>query len=216
MIPHMREKRWFSETSGAARLCRVSELAKEYLAKRGDQSVSNRIDHLERTSRRAEQMAKVMSKSGDPIDIEVVKLAAMLHDIDEPYTHDASAVNRSIVVAERILRQAGYPQKRSSLILRAIAEHSSERPTKSTSIESDIVYDADKIDGLGATGIARVFSIQGQQGHVPSEAIAWYRMKMDAALPNMRTELGKRVVAKRVKYVQAFIRQYEKEQKRLL
>ncbi len=196
---------------------RTIEQARIELDNSRDQSIANRLDHLERSMRRAQKMAKKISKSENvPVDVELVSLGALLHDIDEHYSHDATAVDKSVSRARQILERINYPQDRIQRVLTIISEHSSEKLTPSSSIESKIVYDADKIDGVGATGIVRVFELCGQQGKMPHEAIAWYHKKINIALPEMKTELGKKVVEKRLKYVYKFLNQYEKEQKKLL
>ena len=180
-----------------------------------DQSVSNRLDHLERTRRRALSMARKISKERNAqVDYLVLQMAALLHDVDEPYSHDSSAIDRSAQKAKEILDGIGFPKDRTERVIKLIMEHSSERQTPSTSLESGILYDADKLDGLGEIGIARVFALCGQRGMTPVEAVAWYERKIGMALPGMRTELGMRLAEKRLKEVNRFLERLRREQKR--
>jgi len=84
-------------------------------------------------------------------------------------------------------------------VLEVISQHSSENKTKPSTIEAKILYDADKIDGLGAIGIARVFAFCGQNGMPPKKAIERYKKKINLAIPQMQTEIGKKLAEKEFK-----------------
>jgi uncharacterized protein len=196
---------------------KATERAQAFLENNKDQSVANRLDHLERTRRRALAMAKKIHKEKNvEIDYDVLQLAALLHDIDETYEHDSTMVERSARKAEEILREIGFPEDKAERVITIISEHSSEKPTPSTSIESDIVYDADKLDGLGAIGITRVFALSGQKGWTQQQGVQFYRKKIDIALPAMRTDLGRKLCDKRLKMVNKFLENFEKEQRRAI
>jgi uncharacterized protein len=92
-----------------------------------------------------------------------------------------------------------------------IAEHSSEhvRTIQPSTREAKILFDADKLDGLSAIGIARVFSLFGQMGQAPFEAIEWYKRKIDVSLEHIQTEEGRRLCNARLPYVQQFLSQME-------
>jgi uncharacterized protein len=91
--------------------------------------------------------------------------------------------------------------------------HSTEhvRTVKLSTDEARILFDADKVDGLAAMGIARVFSLFGQMGFPPSDAIRWYRSKIEAALEYIQTDEGRRLVLLRLPYVQQFLSEMELE-----
>ena len=116
--------------------------------------------------------------------------------------------------ASEILAKIGYPQEKAERVMKVIAEHSSETPSPATSDESLVLFDADKLDGLGAIGIARVFVFCGQQGLAPTEAIQWYEYKMAQAAPLLRTKAGTNLAAKEVEYVLAFIQKFKEEESR--
>ena len=101
-------------------------------------------------------------------------------------------------------------------MMKVIAEHSSETPSPATSDESLVLFDADKLDGLGAIGIARVFVFCGQQGLAPTEAIQWYEYKMAQAAPLLRTKAGTNLAAKEVEYVLAFIQKFKEEESKFV
>ncbi len=173
------------------------------------QSVAHRFDHLERVMRNA----KIISATMDGVDSELLDLAVLLHDVDQPVGKKSEHVSLSMKAAEKILRTWGCPAERAKLVLRIISEHSSEHveDVKPTSVESKILFDADKLDGLGAVGISRVFALFGQMNRSTREAIEWYRKKMSIARDHLQTEEGKRLFRARLPYVQQFLEQLESE-----
>jgi uncharacterized protein len=138
---------------------RVREAAYRSL-NRSKQSIAHRVDHIERVMRNAALIASSM----EDVDRELLELAVLLHDVDQPIGQKQEHVRLSILAAEKILQQAGCTQERASQVLRVIAEHSTEHveTVKPTSTEAKILFDADKLDGLGAVGLARVFAFYGQ------------------------------------------------------
>jgi hypothetical protein len=67
------------------------------------------------------------------------------------------------------------------------------------------------LDGVGANGIARVFTLHGQMGKTPLEAIPWYRQRIEKAFTNMQTDLGREVFIERLTYVNGFLEKVEEE-----
>lgn len=119
-----------------------------------NQSVAHRMDHIERVVSNTSDIASYHPEA----DLEILKLSALLHDICQPFDRKEEHVKLSVNAAREILEAVGYPADRAERILRVISEHSTESISVSrpTSIEASILFDADKIDGLGASGIARV------------------------------------------------------------
>jgi len=173
------------------------------------QSVAHRFDHVERVIRNAMKIAATFER----VDYEILELAVLLHDVDEPAGRKAEHVALSLLAAETILRQAGCPSDRAKDVLAAIAEHSTEhvRTIKRSTNEARILFDADKLDGLGAVGIARVFSLFGQMGLPSFEAIQWYRRKVEIASEHIQTDEGRRLFLLRLPYVQQFLSEMESE-----
>ncbi|KYQ89622.1 hypothetical protein DLAC_09586 [Tieghemostelium lacteum] len=110
-------------------------------------------NHVERVWRMSVQIAKKEQYQGD---IEMLELAAILHDVND---RKYSAKNDNVKV---FLQQNGYPEEKIATIERVIEEISFsnelENPGKDILLESKIVQDSDRLDAIGAMGIARVFS----------------------------------------------------------
>lgn len=95
---------------------------------------------------------------------EVVIPAAWLHDFviipkDDPRRAQASQLSAQAAI--EFLRQLSYPEKHLADIGHAIAAHSFSANIKAQTLEAQIVQDADRLDGLGAIGIARCFATAG-------------------------------------------------------
>jgi len=181
--------------------------AKEILQKSINQSVAHRWEHAERVWKEALNIAD----EEDVVYLEVLKIAALLHDIDHPYNKKKEHVQRSVRKARQILMEVGYPNDKLKRVLEAISTHSSEDVKAPKTIEGRILLDADKLDGVGATGIARVLTFCGQCGMTPNQALKWYKIKIKKAAPLLQTIKGRRLISERLEYVSSFVKQYEKE-----
>ena len=188
---------------------RIARMAKLVLRESKNQSVSHRWDHAERVYRNTLMLVKGKSV----IDLEVLKIAALLHDIDHPYDKKKDHAQRSVRKARQVLRMIGYPEHKMIRVLEVMSTHSSEDIRLPATIEGKILLDADKLDGVGATGIARVFTFCGQCGMTPDQAIEWYKQKIKIAAPLLQTEKGKKLISERLGYVRSFLGRYEKEKR---
>jgi len=172
---------------------------------------------LFRVRDRAISLARQFEKDeGRRVDLEILALAALLHDIDEPYDDKEGHVMSSVGRASEILAKIGYPHERAERVLSVIAEHSSETPSPATSDESLVLFDADKLDGVGAIGIARTLVFCGQQGMPPPMAIEWYEEKIAKAAPLLRTKSGRSLARKQARFVLAFIRRFKEEESKFV
>lgn len=118
--------------------------------------------HLKRVVR----MAKALSVA-EKAQLEVVVPAAWLHDVvaipkDDPRRSQASRLSARAAVD--ILQGAGYPERHLDAIAHAIESHSFSAGIAATTVEARVVQDADRLDGLGAIGIARCFATAGSLG----------------------------------------------------
>lgn len=131
------------------------------------------FDHILRVYRMVERLARL-----EGADLEVVRLAALLHDADG--SHASVEIKRqahqhaSAAFARQILEGEGLPEARIAEVLHAIRAHrfrdESEQPQ---TLEAKILFDADKLDAIGAIGVARAiaYSVQAGQDYFthPSE-----------------------------------------------
>jgi uncharacterized protein len=120
-------------------------------------------NHLERVWRTAQELLA----SHPEADALVVMAACYLHDLvnlpkNDPERDQAS--RRSAKLARHQLAWMGFPAERLDAVAHAIETHSFSAGLTPETIEAKIVQDADRLDGLGAVGLARMFYTAGRMG----------------------------------------------------
>lgn len=138
------------------------QLAAETFIREGSSDAAHDVDHVVRTLALAETLQ--MREGGD---LPTILAAAALHDIGQERERreggDHAAIGAEMVV-ELLTRSWWFPQGAIPAVQQAIREHRTTGATKPQSLEGRIVYDADKLDSLGAVGIARLYCITGMLG----------------------------------------------------
>ena len=121
------------------------------------------IQHLERVVANAKRL---MAAESQPIKTSIVLAAAWLHDvIDDKVTSNPAQARREVA---ELLIQAGATLPERDAILEIMDRQSFSKnlqERQSLSLEGQIVQDADRLDALGAIGIARAFYYGGSRGH---------------------------------------------------
>lgn len=128
------------------------------------------------TSRVYKNAMKIASIEGG--DTELIALAALLHDVDDSKLFSTSDYEN----ARRIMHEKGISQNRQNEVIKIIKEVSFrgiESITPKT-LEGKIVQDADRLDAIGAIGIARTFAYGGSRGRAIYDPDILPIMNMDA------------------------------------
>lgn len=102
----------------------------------------------------------VIAKTEKDVDLEVLKIAALLHDIGrkEENLDKTGKVNHAILGAEMagvILKDLGYSKEKIEAVQHCIRTHRFKGKLKPKTIEAKILFDADKLDVAGAIGVVR-------------------------------------------------------------
>ena len=98
-------------------------------------------------------------------NIFIIEMAALLHDLDDWKLVDQNDKNKT----EAWLKKMNISMRESQQILEIIAQVSfkgADVKTKATSLEAQMVQDADRLDAIGAIGIARTFAYGGNKGRL--------------------------------------------------
>jgi uncharacterized protein len=140
-------------------------------------------NHLHRVWRNA----TLLLEQHPEADRLVVMAACYLHDLvnlpkNHPERHLAS--RQAAVQARAQLAEAGFPPERLEAVSHAIETHSFSAALQPRTLEARIVQDADRLDALGAVGLARMFYIAGRMGSAlahPDDPLAARRAPDDKA-----------------------------------
>jgi uncharacterized protein len=118
------------------------------------------FDHVLRVYRLAERIGQA-----EGANIAVVRTATLLHDIARP-DQDAGQVADHALEGARRARQilAGQPSQFVDAVAHAIEAHRFRVDRPPQTLEARVLYDADKLDAIGAVGIARAFSYGAHHG----------------------------------------------------
>ncbi len=181
--------------------------------------------HLTRVVTSAERLAVEEGAS-----LDVVMPAAWLHDcvhvpVTSPDRPRASVMAGDAAVAH--LTQIGYPAALHDAIHHAIAAHSFSAKITPLTIEAQVVQDADRLDAIGAIGVARCLMLGGQLGRVlydpddpfaerrpPSDAVSsidHFYTKLLTLAATMQTASGRREAERRTAFMHSYLGQLRSE-----
>lgn len=170
---------------------------------------------------------------GEKVNMVVVELAALLHDIADAKFHDgdetlapelAAAFLENQGVAEDVLRHVVN-------IIKHMSFKNSFEPNSWTSLEMQVVQDADRLDAIGAIGIARAFSYGGfkqrafydpeippnvemdKETYKKSTAptINHFYEKLLLLTQKMNTSTAKAIAQKRHRFMELYLQQFFEE-----
>lgn len=123
------------------------------------------LDHVFRVY----NLCLLLAKYEENVDLEILIPSAFLHDIarvkeNEDKTGEVDHAVLGGEMAENILRNLAYEDEKVEKIKHCIITHRFRTGNEPKTIEAKILFDADKLDAIGATGIARSFMLAGQFG----------------------------------------------------
>ena len=117
------------------------------------------FDHIMRVYKNAQKICK-----NEKVNPKLVLCAVLLHDIISYPKSDKRSKLSSIKSAEastKILKKYDFTEDEIQIISEAIRDHSFSQNKTPKTIEGKILQDADRLDAIGAIGIARVFAVAG-------------------------------------------------------
>jgi uncharacterized protein len=165
--------------------------------------------HSERDFLIARQIAR---DEGLAIDEDVLFAAAFLHDAGAiaPFAKEGvDHAARSAELAEPLLRKAGFPMARFPAVKAAITGHMFDKKA-GASDEAIVLHDADALDFLGATGIARRLSVTGDAPDMDAVLARLEQVYRDIP-ERLVTGTAKRMAIPRLVAMKAFFDQLKRE-----
>jgi len=159
-------------------------------------------DHVLRVLKRCIRLGEKLHA-----DMEVLVTAVYLHDLGRHYIADKIHGALSAQKAEPVLERIRFPKEKRDAVLHAIRVHDvSASPEDRTSLESKILYDADKIDTLGVVGVLRY--IRHYYGKKP---IDYMLDDIDARWEGLTLPETRTLALPDYKYIKEFFAQLKEE-----
>ena len=186
-------------------------------------------DHTERVHKTALHLGRLMEAR-----LDVLSAAALLHDIGRMYeTREQGKIchaEKGAELARDILEKLSFAPSTIDEIAYCIETHRYRGDNIPKTLEAKILYDADKLDSIGAVGIGRAFLFAGQTGaklHNDTDvdildckpyskedtAYREFKFKMSKIKDRMLTPEGKRLAEERHVFMEVFFERLERETK---
>ncbi len=190
-----------------------------FLQAEGFHDASHDLEHIRRVVHNAKRIGRA-----EQANLNVVIPAAWLHDcvmVEKNAPDRAQASTMAAEHATRFLHSVGYPEHHIRPIAHAIQAHSFSAGIPPETLEAKVVQDADRLDALGAMGLARCFMVGERLGlsvYHPTDPFAQARMPNDKQyiidhfyvkllkLPGtMQTATGRADAQRRAEWLTAFL-----------
>ena len=203
----------------------VLDLIKTDIKKIMHNDPAHDFDHIMRVYKNAQQIIKK-----EKVNEKLVLSAVLLHDVVSFPKSDKRSKNSSIESAKKaktILKKYDFTSDEITIVCDAIYEHSFSQKKIPKTIEGKILQDADRLDALGAIGIARVFATGGSlrrpfynlddpfcKKRIPDDKIWTLDHFFEKLLKLeflMNTNSGKIEAKKRTKILKDFLKQLKHE-----
>ena len=182
--------------------------------------------HVERVYNLAVRLAQM-----EGADLDIVKAAVLLHDIARAMEDEGAICDHAsegAKLARRILKETGFPKDRIDDVAHCIKTHRFRNNSVPESLEAKILQDADRLDIIGAIGIARVIARGGWSNkpiHDPAlppktkydgkseSSVNHIYEKLLNVKGTMNTDTARKIAKERHAYVEQFLERFLKEWK---
>ena len=164
-------------------------------------------------------------------DMEVLKIAAYLHDVGRPFQDESKGAicheEKGVEMARALLGKYLISEGQKTNIIHCIRSHRFRGDCQPETLEAKVLFDADKLDAIGAIGIGRSFLFAGEVGaklHNPyinpedtrpyTEEDTGYRefkLKLSKIKDRMLTAEGRRMAKERHAFMEMFFERFLQE-----
>ncbi len=193
----------------------------EYLKDHETDDFSHDISHFQRVWKTAK---KIVADESREVNALVVLAACYFHDIVSFPKNHPDRSRSSVLAAEKtasILKELSFPTALIAGVCHAVEAHSFSANIPTRTPEAEVVQDADRMEAIGAIGLARVFYTGGKMGSRlfhPEDPWAEHRERDDSLYSvdhfycklltlgaTMKTAPGRRLAEENTAYLQGFL-----------
>ena len=152
---------------------------------------------------------KLIAQSYPEADLFIMSLSALLHDADD---HKLFKTENN-ANARFFLAKNDVPEESIEQICEIIngVSFSKNRGKTPETLEGKIVQDADRLDAIGARGIARTFAYGGKVGRSLDDSVQHFYDKLLLLKDEMNTDAAKEIAKARHEYMEGFLKEYYEE-----
>ncbi len=168
------------------------------------------FDHVLRVLGLGFRIASMVKNS---VDFEVLALASIFHDVGRVF-EERKKIHHAIIsarIAREFLESRGYPKSKIEAVINAILSHSFSLGFKPRSIEGKILSDADKLDAIGAIGIARCFMDSAYRGRSIKDSVKHFYNKLLNLKDLLYTEPARRIAERRHRFLIRFLEELKQD-----
>lgn len=142
-------------------------------------------------------------------DLLIVSIAALLHDVDDYKLFNTENYQN----ARTFLESNDVPEEQLYRIIEAIdsVSFSKNKDRRPSTLEGMIVQDADRLDAIGAIGIARTFAFGGEHSRPMEATVKHFDEKLFLLKDLMNTETARSIAKDRHEFMENFIKELNQE-----
>jgi len=194
------------------------------------EDAAHSFEHVLRVLKLAERIGQA-----EGADMEVLRAAVLLHDVARVQEDAGGPCHAKAGAARAQEILAGHPDHKVRAVAHAIQSHRFRGSVPPETLEARILYDADKLDAMGAIGVARAYAIAGRcaqrlwarvpagyaerstelaRGDVASAdhtPVHEYRFKLSRLRDSLSTETARAIASSRHHYMATFFERLERE-----
>jgi uncharacterized protein len=204
------------------RLTRLEAVAR---ARGRDADPAHDFLHIRRVADNARRIA-----ASEGADLDIVLPAVLLHELfNYPKDHPDSALSGEVCAAEAatVLSDEGFSPRQTAAICECIRVHSFSRGIVPETLEAEVLQDADRLDALGAVGIARCFATgtamrrpfydgtdpfcRRREPDDKEYTLDHFYRKLLRLSETLHTRTAQAIAAERTTFLQTFLAQLERE-----
>lgn len=196
-----------------------TEEARQYYT---DSDAAHDFDHVLRVLALAERIGQA-----DGAAMEIVRTATLLHDVARAEEERTGACHARVGAERARQILAGHPADKVEAVAQAIASHRFRDEVVPQTLEARVLYDADKLDAIGAIGIARAYALAGKRGQrlwagTPADSLAEsqstdhtpvheFIFKLSQLKEALFTDTARQIAKERHRYMVEFFTRLEEE-----